>query len=121
MCILLVEDDLIYQQVMAETLRREGYEVEEASDGRSGIAMFDERQEQFTVLIVNFQLVGSFNGKDVADYVRARRPRLPIIVASGDERALAASWHKRAGYTVLSKPYRAAELLLLVRMLARTQ
>ena len=114
MCVLLIEDDLLIQQVMAEALRREGYEVEEASDGRSGIAMFEEYPERFVILITNFHLPGAYTGKDVADHVRRKRPELPVLVASGAQEAIAASWREGEHFSVLPKPYRAAELLRMV-------
>ena len=113
-CVLLVDDNLLMRQVMAAALRRVGYEAEDVSDGHAAVAMFDERPEQFTILVTNFQLPGSYDGRDIAEHVRKSRPGLPVLIASGSQEALSASWHRDGGFSVLPKPYRARELLRLV-------
>ena len=114
MCVLLVDDNLVMQQVMAAALRTAGHEVEAVSDGQAAIARFDACPERFRVLVTDIQLPGARSGRDVAEHVRARRPDLPIILASGDWKALGASWHRDGNFAVLLKPYQARELLRVV-------
>ena len=117
MCVLLADDDLVMQQVMAAALRVTGYDVEEASDGRSAIAMFEERPDQFRVLVTDVQLPGSYSGRAIVEHVHARRPDLPIVITASDWAALGASWHRDKGSVVLLKPYQQHELVRLVGIL----
>ena len=120
MCVLLVDDDLVIRVVMTGALKQTGYEVEEALDGEAGLAAFDRRPERFRALVIEGRLPGIFDGRDVADYVHARRPELPILVTSGDRRILKACWHRASGFAVLPKPYHARDLLRVLGPMIET-
>ena len=114
MCVLMVEADLVLRIAMAAALRRTGYEVEDTSDGHSAIAAFDRCPERFSFLVTDMQLADACSGRDVVEHVHACRPDLPVILASGDWKALGASWHRDRSVAALLKPYQARELLRLV-------
>src|SRR5262249_43997377 len=52
--VLLVEDNLVNQRVTALTLRRMGYEVETASDGRLAIEAVEKRR--FSAILMDCQM-----------------------------------------------------------------
>jgi PAS domain S-box-containing protein len=104
--ILVVDDDPDMRRVLAASLEALGYEVAEAGDGPSALAMFDQTAPD--IMIVDFAMP-DMNGAEVARAVRERRRNLPIIFASGYaetekiERAI-------GNATILRKPFRLNEL-----------
>ena len=92
--------------MLAASLEALGYEVVEATDGPSGLAMFDRVAPD--LMIVDFAMP-DMNGAEVAEAVRKRRPGLPIVFASGyadtDQIARVA-----VDATVVRKPFRLNEL-----------
>ena len=78
--IVIVDDDRTVREATAILLRSRGYDVAVASDGKTGIELI--RYEAADVAIVDL-FMPDMNGLDVVGEIRAIRPDLPIIVASG--------------------------------------
>lgn len=80
MKILIGEDDLLTGQVYATTLRRQGYEVEVATDGIRFLNHFAEQRPDG--VIVDIMLPG-LNGIEVIKKLRAQVGRgLPVIAVT---------------------------------------
>lgn len=116
--VLLVEDDPTLMAVVAEALVGEGFDVIKAGDGDTAVELFINEPERFALLFTNVQLPGQTQGGDLARIVRTRRPRIPVMIASGNPDVFEASWTEEDGYHVLRKPYRLQELQALARELA---
>ena len=80
--LLLVEDEFLIRLSLSEVLADDGYEVVEAEDGDTALARMDERDD-FAMMLTDIQLPGRFDGRALAEKVRARRPGLPVIFMSG--------------------------------------
>ncbi len=74
--ILLADDEQSIQTLLSYPLRREGYEVVQASDGREALARFQEGEYDLVVLDVMMPRV---DGLEVCRRVRARST-VPIIM-----------------------------------------
>ena len=74
--ILLADDEHSIQTLLSYPLRREGYEVVQASDGREALARFQEGEYDLVVLDVMMPRV---DGLEVCRRVRARST-VPIIM-----------------------------------------
>jgi DNA-binding response OmpR family regulator len=89
--VLLVEDDLALNELMASYLTRGGLDVRTAHSGSSALHLLTKITPRMAVL--DYRLPGS-NGVQLAEQLRQALPELPIIIMSGaigdlDQEALA--------------------------------
>jgi DNA-binding response OmpR family regulator len=77
--VLLVEDDHLIREGLAEILRREGYSVVEAEDGESALALCRSEAPDIVCLDIMMPKVSGF---EVCRKMRAERSRTPIIFIS---------------------------------------
>jgi CheY-like chemotaxis protein len=112
--VLIVEDEWLLRDGIAEELRGAGWRALEASTAEGALALLRDGQ-QIDILVTDIQLGGYLNGWDVAEAFRTIHPHMPVIYVSGNRidklRRVSAS-------AFLSKPYRAAALLEACRELA---
>jgi DNA-binding response OmpR family regulator len=103
--ILLVEDEVLIAAATAETLRDFGFEVEEAVTAAAALAFAKDQSEKLSAAIVDINLPDG-KGDELAKKLRALKPDLPIVIASGaGNEALVGNLKKGAALTMLSKPY----------------
>jgi signal transduction histidine kinase/CheY-like chemotaxis protein len=79
--VLLVDDDAAVREVTAGVLRDRGYTVMEAGSGGAALDMFD-RHPEVDLVLLDFAMPG-MNGAEVARELRARRPDVSILFATG--------------------------------------
>ena len=83
--VLLVEDDWLIREDMAETLRDGGCEVQLAADyGEALLAL--EEEPRTAVLVTDIDFPGQRSGIELVADVRSRRPDIGVIVLSGKVR-----------------------------------
>ncbi len=112
--ILVVDDDELVLASTAEMLREDGHVAVEAGSGTAALSILDKQNVD---LVITDQLMPHMTGLQLAERIRAKRPSMPIILASGHaelpEHTLA--------LPRLRKPFRQAELADAVHSaLART-
>ena len=116
--ILLIDDEEAVRMTIGEILRRAGYEVHSAVDGRSGLDLF--RQHTFDLLITDL-LMPETDGLETIIALRGHRTSLKIMVISGCAQTLGGEYLKIAQHlgadSVLPKPFARAELLAEVAKL----
>lgn len=117
MCIELVEDHPLIQELVADSLRSAGLDVEEASDATTAMAVFDADRHKFKLLITDLQLGDDIGGAVVAHHVRRAGPLVPVVMVSGDPGALEADCLPSTGFVPFHKPLRVGELVRLVYLL----
>jgi two-component system OmpR family response regulator len=117
MRLLLIEDELTTADLVCESLREAGYEVEHAADGRQGL----ERAltEKWDLIIADRTLPG-VDGITIVQTLRQRGLDLPILMLSAlgdvDDRVMGL---KAGGDDYLAKPYAFTELLARIEALLR--
>lgn len=112
--LLLVEDEAVLRTLVAQFLRNEGYEVQEAEDGGEGVRQYLE-DGPFDLLLVDLKMP-VMSGVEVCRRVRRIRPDQRIMICSAaisrehDEalRAIGVDHH-------LTKPYHPESLLAHIR------
>lgn len=117
MKILVVDDDLELLSLIAFALRRAGYMVIEAPDGRSALDAFDEEQPDLIILDYNLPRM---SGIEVLKKIRADGSSAPIMmltVRSGEEDQIRALDQGADDY--LTKPFSPRALLARIRALLR--
>lgn len=119
--VLIVDDDALVRSVVARVLEGQGFDVQQAHDGRAGLEAL--RRETFELVITDLRMP-QLGGERLIEALRSVRPDLPILAISGmhvqgDPRAEAEM--ARLGATrTLAKPFEGFELLALVHeLLAR--
>jgi signal transduction histidine kinase len=78
--ILVVDDDDAVRMVLADGLRLDGFQVFEAADGPSGLALME--RQTLDAVVLDFAMPG-MNGAELAKRARALRPGLPVAFCSG--------------------------------------
>ena len=78
--ILLCDDSTIERSSLAQILRREGYDVDEAADGAAALTLLKGRG--YDLMLLDLQMPG-VDGFDVLAYVQRQKQDLPVVVLSG--------------------------------------
>ena len=109
--VLLVEDDPSVRRLTAAILASEGFTVTPVASADEAGAAFDEHPDHVDLLLTDVVLRGT-NGIELARRLTARRPGLPVLFMSGyADGAIGASGQLPPGGRLLTKPFRAAELV----------
>jgi len=80
--VLMAEDAAVLREPVAEYLRSIGYTVIEASDGTQALAVL-ESEAAIDILFTDVQMPG-INGDALANGLATKRPRVPVILTSGN-------------------------------------
>jgi two-component system, response regulator PdtaR len=115
--VLIVDDEELIRMVGSDVLYEGGYRVLEAACASEALACL-ERDAEVTVLFTDINMPGVPDGLGLARLVHERWPRIKILVASGQVRPAPGDLPDKGLF--LSKPYRAEDLLGLVRGLTTT-
>jgi len=115
MKILIIEDDLMISYTLEFRLKRDGYEVTTARDGREGLEML--KTGNFNLVTTDLMLP-FVTGLEVLSYVKFALPNMPIIVLSGDSTEGTVSEAIKLGADdYLKKPFNPSELSQRVKRL----
>lgn len=110
-CILIVEDDELLREVVVEALAETRYTVLSASNGPQALDMIDAHEE-IDVIFSDVSMPLGVSGIDLAHALRARKPHLRFILASGYAKSQLPPMPE--GVQFLPKPYRVLQLLALL-------
>ena len=118
--ILVVEDELLIQDLLKDTLHDGGYEVAIASSGEEAIRLLDTQNPKYRALVTDINLGrGQVDGWDVAKHARELEHDLPVVYMTGDS---AGDWASRGvpNSVLITKPYAPAQILTAVSQLLNT-
>lgn len=115
--ILVIDDDTELCSLLAAYLKQEGFEIEEANDGKIGIEMALSRH--YSLLVLDVMLPGRLNGFNVLQQVRAKTA-IPILMLSarGDDVDRIVGLEMGAD-DYMPKPFNPRELLARIRSILR--
>ena len=111
--LLVVDDDPLIRRSLGEVLRREGYQVVEASTGAEALRMVANAAP--SLVITDFNMP-ELDGMQLLRELHARKPDLPVILVTGYgtvEQAVEAM--KAGAYDYVSKPIIDEEMKLVIR------
>ncbi|WP_429844287.1 response regulator transcription factor [Brevibacillus sp. FIR094] len=118
MKVLLLEDEKSIRDFVRINLKREGYEVIEASTGEEALDLADQ-QSDIVIAILDVMLPG-IDGFEVCGQLRKKYPRLGIIMLTAKSQELDKVMGLEFGADdYVSKPFSPAELLARVKALHR--
>ena len=114
--ILLVDDDPGVLDVVAFTLRREGFDVDEERDGAA--ALDKARTDSFDIVILDIMLPG-MSGTDVCRALRAESDVPILMLTARDAEVDRVLGLELGADDYVTKPFSTAELLSRVRAILR--
>lgn len=114
--ILVVEDEDSFSDALSFMLRKEGFEVEVAPDGKRGVEVFESRGAD--LILLDLMLPG-MPGTDVCRHIRSSS-NVPIIMVTAKESELDKVLGLELGADdYVTKPFSARELLARIRAVLR--
>lgn len=114
--ILLVEDECSVRRPTAAVLRKSGYTVVEAADGREALKAWEEREGRFDLLFADVVIPGPMTGLALCDELRKENPALSVVLCSGysiETARIEAT--VGAGVVFLGKPFGTSKMLVAIR------
>jgi len=114
--ILVVEDEVSYQEALLAGLSREGYHVRVASDGLDALRQFIEHRPDLVVMDL---LLPTMSGIEVCRRMRAIAPVPIIIVSALNSEADIVHGLEFGAEDYIAKPYRLRELVARIRSVLR--
>lgn len=112
--ILLVEDDEALRSLTRQALVKFGYQVTEAASGVAALKM----QSESDLLLTDMVMPGGITGRELAEQLREKTPRLKVIYVSGYSSSVSGTnteFLNRPGTYFLQKPYHIELLIETVR------
>ena len=112
--VLIVEDEAAIRLALSGLLKREGYEVAQASDGSSALDLL--ATETFDFVLTDLALGDGASGMDVLRTAKERQPETPVVMitAHGNEK-VAVEAMKLGADDYVPKPFDNDEIRLVVR------
>lgn len=120
-CVLVVDDEPIGREVMAENLSDEGYSVVEAASGEMAWALIDATPQRFDAILLD-RLMPDMDGIEILRRVKNRPDMMhvPVIMQTGmTADADVLEGLKAGAYYYLTKPFAAETLLAIVAAAVR--
>lgn len=109
--ILVVDDEDTIRDVASLSLEFAGYEVYQAESGEEALSIFDEREGDIALVLLDLTMPG-LSGPETFRALREKRPGLPIIMMSGlaTEEAMETLGEATGPHAFLQKPFGPADL-----------
>jgi DNA-binding NtrC family response regulator len=111
--LLVVDDDQVARELLAETLGREGYRVRVAGGGEEAVRLAGA--EPFDMALVDLRMP-DLDGLAVLKQLAMIQPELPVVILTAFATVETAIEAVNAGaFDYLSKPFRMEEIKIVVR------
>lgn len=81
-CVLLVDDDAMIRETVGVILEDMGYTVLLAEGGREGLAVYQERAEEISLVLLDMTMP-DMDGAQCLQALREINPKVNIVVSSG--------------------------------------
>lgn len=112
--ILLVEDEPLQRQIMAESLSDAGFEVTATCTGDEAAILLADR-DRFDALLTDVSIPGSIDGIGLAEHARQIHPGLPVLFVSGGVSHLQRAAALASPTACMEKPVETGRLLAALR------
>jgi len=113
--ILVIDDESLIRSTVVTILNREGFSVEEASDGQAGIAMFHKSQPD---LVITDIFMPNRDGIEIVMELKRSSPRTKIIAMTGGGQTrmmeIASAAKLLGADHILHKPFESESLVAAV-------
>jgi len=114
--ILLVEDDAMVRGLTRNVLQRAGYQVLEAGSGKLALEIWRQEHQRIDIVLTDMVLPDGLSGRQLAEKLRADRPDLRIVYASGySPEIFGNDFVMPFGSRFVRKPFTSGTLLSTIR------
>ncbi len=114
--LLLVEDEAELRALARQVLEYYGYRVFEAGTGAEALKLWPRHAQEIDLLLTDMVMPEGLSGWELAGKLRAERPDLKVICASGySVDLLNKQMEAPVGYRFLQKPFKPQMLAMTVR------
>jgi DNA-binding response OmpR family regulator len=121
MRILIVEDETSIANFIRDGLMEEGFAVDVADNGRTGLQLALDNLEDYDVILLDWMLPG-LNGIEICRQIREVNQAVPVIFLTAKDTVDDAVFGLEAGANdYIRKPFSFEELLARIRVLMRTR
>ena len=111
-CVLVVEDNREVGTFTTQSLAELGYVTVWAADAQEALVELERDASRFDIVFSDVVMPG-MNGIELAEAIRERYPRLPVVLTSGYSNVLAQNGTH--GFDLLHKPYSVEQLSRVLR------
>jgi two-component system cell cycle sensor histidine kinase/response regulator CckA len=114
--VLLVEDEPSVREMGQQALRRQGYRVMTADNGRAALEIWARHQAEIDLLLTDMIMPDGLSGRQLAQLLLQDKPALRVVYSSGYNADIAGKELKLTdGVNYLAKPYELERLFRTVR------
>jgi DNA-binding response OmpR family regulator len=108
--ILVIEDDQLIQAMIEEALSEGGFEATVTASGDAAITLLHANKFQYRAVVTDINLIGRFDGWEVARTAREADPTIPVIYMTGTH---GEEWAFKGvpNSVLLKKPFAPAQLV----------
>jgi two-component system cell cycle sensor histidine kinase/response regulator CckA len=115
--VLLVDDEDAVRTVAGDMLRRAGFDVVTAKDGREALAVFEDRLEEIVLVLLDLTMP-DLDGAETLRELHRLKEEVPVILCSGyDEQDVARRFDDRELAGFLQKPFTWEQLVTTLQEL----
>ena len=115
--VLIVEDEVALREVLCRAVRRHGYEVIEAFNGKHALGILSRRRWDIDVVVTDM-VMPEMGGAALVKLLQERNPEVKLIVMSGySSNKARLDGLDRRGIRFLEKPFSPARLVRALREL----
>jgi CheY-like chemotaxis protein len=118
--ILIIDDDERVRSLLRDILLYGGYQVVEASDGKSG-TNYIEQGGLVDMVMTDLGMPG-MNGWEVVRWIKKREPKIPVALVTGWGVRLDEDKIRESGVDwIIAKPFQVHEILETVQLFVKIQ
>jgi len=113
--VLVVDDDESVRELIDMGLRRVGFDVLQAADGREGVAVFERHRDEIRAVFLD-RTMPDVSGEEAFEAIRRIDPDARVVLVSGySEKQAAERFANRGLVGFLQKPFRLEALIKKLR------
>jgi CheY-like chemotaxis protein len=114
--ILVVEDSVLVREVIAGSLRDDGFKVIEAASADEAVVVL-QSGETIDFVFSDCEMPGTLNGPMLAAWLHKHQPRIPVMLTSGNGAPTHISQSVSQSNLFIPKPYSTETVLTFIRSL----
>jgi len=112
--VLVVDNEPVMRALVRRTLEAEDFQVEEATDGESALALIQTRKDPFDLVLTDLSMPG-IDGRQLSETLARYRPSLAVLCMSANPDAVPRIGASDTPVRVMLKPFTTENLYHAVR------